>query len=57
VSKNHLGIDVDHHRDHPIDFARNAGKQGRERHALPGLVIDRLAQARYRLNFVNNFGE
>jgi hypothetical protein len=32
-------------------------RQGRERHALSGLVIDRHAQARYRLNFVNNFGE
>ena len=30
---------------------------GRERHALSGLVIDRLAQAGYRLNFVNNLGE
>jgi hypothetical protein len=26
VSKNYLGIEVDHRRDHPIDFARNAGK-------------------------------
>jgi hypothetical protein len=26
-------------------------RQGRERHALLGLVVDRLAQARYRLNF------
>jgi hypothetical protein len=26
VSKNHFGIDVDHRRDHSIDFARNAGK-------------------------------
>jgi hypothetical protein len=32
-------------------------RQGREGHALSGLVIDRLAQARYRLNFVNDFGE
>jgi hypothetical protein len=32
-------------------------RQGRERHALLGLVVDRLAQARYRLNFVNNSAE
>jgi hypothetical protein len=32
-------------------------RQGRERHALSGLVIHRLAQARYRLNFVNKLGE
>ena len=32
-------------------------RQGRERHALSGLVIDRLPQARYRLNSVNNFAE
>jgi hypothetical protein len=32
-------------------------RQGKERHALSRLVVDRLAQARYRLHFVNNSAE
>ena len=27
MAKNHFGIEVDHRRDHPIDFARK-GKEG-----------------------------
>jgi hypothetical protein len=56
VSKNHLGIDVDHAAMTQLTSPETQGRQGSGM-LYKGLVIDRLAQARYRLNFVNNFGE